>query len=196
MLRARFLRTIRHRLLGLAAGIGAFALAATAQASPSFPGAIIEHLSETGDSPACPPTCLLCHTSPSGGKATVRDSGFTQNLRDQSSVAYNARGKKPPLPLTAGDDSTVGPALDALEKLDCYSAMGAVCDSDGDGVPDVAELRAGTNPDGLGGLVDCPLYGCGAKASIAPSPRAPHELDGALLFAAVGIIVVARRVRR
>jgi len=193
-LRPPFPSTLLGRLLGLVASLGVFGLVATAQASPTFPGAIIDHLTATGASPACPPTCLLCHTSAAGGVVTVRDMGFTQNLRDQSSVAYNMRGKTPPRPLTQRDDSTVGPALDALEKLDCASMPGAVCDSDGDGVPDVAELRAGTNPDGPGGLVDCPQYGCGAK--IAPSPRAPREVDGALLFAAVGLLVVARRVRR
>ncbi len=191
-----FSRTLGARLLCLALGLGALATPVAAQASPSFPGAIMDYLTLTGEAPSCPPACLLCHTSPQGGVLTVRDMGFTRNIRNQSSIGYDLRGRRPPGPLGDADETTVGPALQALETLDCYSDPGHVCDSDHDGVPDVAELRAGTNPDGPGGLVDCPQYGCGAKASIAPSPRSPHELDGALLFAAVGVLVVVRRRRR
>ena len=151
----------------LTVGLAVAASPTVASASQSFPGAIMEYLESTGDAPPCPPTCTLCHASPSGGVETVRSAGFTDNLRGQSSVAWNARNRMPPGALTALDPTTVGPALKALETLDCASAPGKVCDSDNDMVPDVAELRAGTNPDGPGALGECPQYGCGAKADTA-----------------------------
>lgn len=179
----------------LTAGLLSVGLPAVAAASQTFPGAIQDYLMSTGDAPPCAPTCTLCHASPSGGVETVRSAGFTDNLRGQSAVAFNMRNRMPPGALTALDPSTVGPALKALETLDCASAPGKVCDSDGDGMPDVAELRAGRNPDGPGDLGECPQYGCGAsseKASIVPSSRS-REVPGAWLVAAVGLLVVARR---
>jgi MYXO-CTERM domain-containing protein len=166
-------------------------------ASESFPGAILEHLTKTGAAPVCAPACTLCHTSPSGGVETVRDDGFTANLRGQSAYAWNVvRMRMPPSQLLAGDPSTVGPALDALEKLPCQETdppSATACDSDKDGAPDVAELRLGLNPDGPGELGECPQYGCGA--SIAPVAARPAELSGAWLAAALAALVVARRRR-
>jgi MYXO-CTERM domain-containing protein len=178
-------------LTAVTLGLSALIAPGVALGSQSFPGAIMEHLTKTGDAPVCPPTCTLCHTSPAGGVATVRAYGFTDNLRGQSSVAWNARNRMPPGPLMAGDASTVGPAIDALEKLDCAAAPGKPCDSDGDKIPDVAELRAGSNPDGPGELAECPQYGCGA--SVAPIAARPRELPGAWLMAALGVLVLARR---
>jgi MYXO-CTERM domain-containing protein len=186
--------SIRRTLTAFALGLCAAVLPGVARASQSFPGAIQEHLMKTGDAPPCPVSCTLCHTSPAGGVATVRAEGFTDNLRGQSAVAFNNRNRMPPGALTAGDATTVGPALDALEKLDCAAMPGKVCDSDGDGFPDIQELRAGTNPDGPGDLGECPMYGCGAS-SIAPSAARPREVQGAWLLAALGVLVLARRRR-
>src|SRR5690349_12676471 len=111
-------------LAGFALGLSLLGLPAVASASQTFPGAILEYLQSTGAAPACPPTCLLCHSNPAGGRESVRDSGFTDNLRGQSAVAFNARNRMPPGPLTALDPTTVGPALRALETLDCFTTPG------------------------------------------------------------------------
>lgn len=186
-------RRLGPALSALALGLAAVTLPAVAAASQSFPGAMHEYLADTGDAPSCPPACTLCHTSPAGGAVTVRGVGFTEAIRGQSDVAWRARMQRPPGPLTSGDATTVGPALQALETLVCFDMTGKPCDSDMDGVGDVAELRAGTNPDGPGSLGECPQYGCGA--SVAPSAAAPREVPGAWLFAALGALVLVRRRR-
>jgi MYXO-CTERM domain-containing protein len=168
---------------------------APAVASESFPGAMQAYLDGTpGGAPVCPPTCTLCHLSPSGGAETVRQTGFTQNLREQSSLAFVNRNRMPPRPLSQLDPTTVGPAVLALETLDCVLKPGTgPCDSDNDGIRDVAELRAGTDPDGPGQLTECPQYGCGA--SVAPVAARPYEVPGAWLVVALGALVFVRRRR-
>jgi MYXO-CTERM domain-containing protein len=186
-------RKLRPLLRAAGLGLASLLAAAPAVASQSFPGAIQEHLIATGQAPPCPPTCTLCHQSPAGGADTVRQTGFTENLRVQSAFAWNQRMRMPPAQLLSGDPTTVGPAIDALEKLDCQSLPGKVCDSDGDGAPDVQELREGTNPDGPGALGECPQYGCGA--SVAPVAARPYEVQGAWLIAALGALAFVRRRR-
>lgn len=186
---------LRSLLAAAAFGLVSALSSGSALASESFPGAMQEYLLATGAAPTCPPTCTLCHTSPSGGAETVRESGFTLSIRNQSTVGWRNRGEMPPRPLTGLDPSTVGPALHALETLECSTTPGTgkACDSDNDGVPDVAELRAGTDPDGPGLLAECPQYGCGA--SVAPVASRPYEVPGAWLVAALGALVFVRRRR-
>jgi MYXO-CTERM domain-containing protein len=181
-------------IAALALGLAAFTLPGVARASQSFPGAIQDWLEKNGGAPPCPVACTLCHTSPAGGVATVRVTGFTDNLRGQSAVGFNMRMRMPPGALTAGDATTVGPALEALATLDCASKPGAICDSDGDGAPDILELKAGLNPDGAGDLGECPQYGCGAS-SVAPPVSRPREVHGAWFLAALGALVLGRRRR-
>jgi hypothetical protein len=76
--------------------------------------------------------------------------------------------------LTPDDPSTVGPALASTEA--------SAVDSDGDGTADVAELRAGRNPNinavtAADAIVCPPQYGCGAR--VAPAP--PLDGSGAVL---------------
>jgi MYXO-CTERM domain-containing protein len=183
---------LRSLLAGTAFGLVSVLSSGSALASESFPGAIQEYLLATGAAPVCPPTCTLCHTSPSGGSETIRFAGFTGNIQTQSSLAWQNRGEMPPRPLTKLEPSTVGPAIHALETLICF--MGdKLCDSDGDGMPDVEELRRGRDPDGAGLLAECPQYGCGA--SVAPVASRPYEVPGAWLVAALGALVFVRRRR-
>jgi hypothetical protein len=158
-------------------------LASVAQASTNFPGAVLDYLQKTGSVEVdCAVPCTLCHTSPAGEKTTVRDDGFTYNLRNLASVK-------------AGDVSTIVAALALLERsLDCPLAPGAVCDSDGDDMPDVMELRNSRDPDGGRNFNDCLKYGCGAS-SVAP--RGPERTDLAPLWlvAALGGVALLRRVR-
>ncbi|MBL8911351.1 MAG: hypothetical protein JNM17_11720 [Archangium sp.] len=126
----------------------------TALASPDYPGEIQTHL---GLANIPPQSCTLCHPGATGsGTAT---SPFARALQMNG--------------LTSGNAASLRAALDAMET--------AGTDSDGDGVGDVAELRAGTNPNvadqmtgtggGAGGgggstVVLPPLtYGCGADVS-------------------------------
>jgi hypothetical protein len=155
----------------------AFALPAFATAE--FPGAIQTHLS-LGAPPA--QSCSLCHTNGITGAGTV-NTPIGRALRMQGMVA--------------SDTASLIVALDALEA--------AGTDSDMDGVGDVAELRAGTNPNvaeapadgGMGGgagggaggggggepeVIPPPKFGCGG--AVAP---------GLAVVAALGLLQRRRR---
>ncbi len=196
------------RLVACTLAFGVLGLGARAQASPSFPGAIQDYLEKTGAYSACPPPCLLCHTSPQGGASTRKDEGV--ETRTEGALGYGVflanlsqAGKDAGIAkIGAGDTASLAAALAALEKNPCDGPPpagvppGPLCDSDSDQLPDVAELRQARDPDvpGEGSLAHCPKYGCGA--SIAPRPRLPRELDGAL-FCALGLLAVAcRRLSR
>jgi hypothetical protein len=96
-------------------------LAGSAWASSGYPGGVQSKLGLSGLPQA---NCQLCHQSPGGGDTVSRVFG----------IAMKARG------LTGGGNVTaLNAALDALEA--------AGTDSDNDGTGDVAELRAGRNPN-------------------------------------------------
>jgi hypothetical protein len=133
-----------------------------AWASSSFPTAVQTHLALTA-----PPPCALCHFNGITGNGTVT-TPFGRSLRTQGAVG--------------GNEPALVAALDALRT--------AGTDSDGDGVPDIQELIAGTDPnvaggaDGGTGVVVPPLrYGCGAE--VTPG-----------LLAGLGALVLAGRRRR
>ena len=93
----------------------------------------------------------------------------------------------------------MGPAVLALETLDCVLKPGTgPCDSDNDGIRDVAELRAGTDPDGPGQLTECPQYGCGAKAEpAAQSPaQSRHGLPPVGAVASIAFLLCVRQLGR
>jgi hypothetical protein len=171
-------RTGRAILLGAAV----FSLSGLASASETFPGAVQDYLQKTGSEVDCPVPCTLCHYTPSGGKGTAREEGFTFNLRNTKSFM-------------GADPNGMVQALALLERnLACPLAPGAVCDSDGDGMTDVAELRASRDPDGRRDFDDCLKYGCGA--SLAPSAPERTELAPLWLVAALGGVALLRRARR
>lgn len=145
-----------------------------ALASADYPGEI-----QTKYGLASPPlqSCALCHTNGITGSGTVNTP---------IGLALRSRG------LMSGDAATLRMALDTLET--------DMVDSDGDGVIDVEELRAGTNPNvaegatgggmgggtgggGGGGPVAALKYGCGA--SIVPE-----------VLIVGGLLLVRRRLRR
>jgi hypothetical protein len=135
-------------------------LATAAWASPTFPSVIHTHLALSAD-----PACALCHTNGITGFGTVTTPfGLTVHL------TYGAQSENEPS------------LIAALNKM-----ADAGVDSDGDGVSDIAELKAGTDPNvsststtpTLGGL----KYGCGAD--VVPS-----------LAAVLGVLVFAARRRR
>jgi len=141
-------------------------------ASAQFPTTI-----KTKYSLAAEPPCAICHTNGITGIGTVNTPFGT---------AMRMHG------LVAGSDASLNTALDAM------AAAGV--DSDGDGVTDVDELKAGTDPNvappstdgGMGGgtgggggtVVGPPKYGCGA--TVVPE----------LLFLAGLVPLLRRRSRR
>ncbi|MEW5743133.1 MAG: thrombospondin type 3 repeat-containing protein [Myxococcota bacterium] len=152
-------------------------LAGPAWATATYPTAIKNHL---GLAVEPPQSCGICHRNNVLGAGTVT-TPFGTNMR--------MRGLMP------NNEATLRSALDQLDT--------DMVDSDGDGVTDIAELRAGTDPNvgstsdggtggggggtgggaGGGGDTVAPLrYGCGAN--VAP---------GLSLFAA---LLVGLRLRR
>lgn len=98
--------------------VSALLSSTSALASSIFPGAIATHVSGPR------PSCTVCHATNAGGSGTVTQA---------TGIALKAEG------LVSSDTDALNAALDALET--------AGTDSDGGGEGDVAELRAGTDPN-------------------------------------------------
>lgn len=121
------------------------------------------------------PDCTLCHRDDKGGTGTV------VTLFGVSLEGFGAVGKNP---------SSLDNALD--------EDAASNCDSDGDGVPDIAELMAGTDPsDGPGGVCGAPAPKHGCDASIAGrAPGGRWAAHAVLLVAGLFVFRRARRRRR
>jgi hypothetical protein len=173
--------------MGRSALAALLAVSAPAHARPPFPGIVQETLDLS-----CAPPCTLCHTSPS----PVADNAtqpFVTNLyytRDAHSAEHH--------PIS---ESTLPNLLRLLEtspcaKMDdfaCTTTPCGPCNADGTGEPDIAELRAGDNPNNSDEL-HCPKYGCGAH--IAPL-RPGRPVDGSVALVTLGAVAVfVRRWRR
>jgi hypothetical protein len=128
-----------------------------AWASSAFPGQIQQELGMS-----CAPPCTLCHRDNQGGLGTAG-----KPFADQMVTAG----------LEAREPDRIRPALDALEA--------AATDSDGDGVPDVEELRQERDPNVKGAGVVCgPTYGCGAHVA------ARDHVDPTALIAALAVALM------
>lgn len=121
----------------------------------------------------CVPVCVLCHRTADGGLNTLREP-FGTYIKGMG-VLQNLPG-----------------AFRAVEQ----DPNG---DSDGDGINDVAEIRANTNPNvkDLPNKPSDPIcsaaqYGCGAR--IAPAPAPGNRGWG--LFAALGVAALLLGQRR
>ncbi len=143
-----------------------FFLSSRAEASKTYPAEL-----ENRVPMPCPPPCVLCHSTPDGGLGTANKP---------FALAMKSKGLLPASP------ATIQPSLDALRT--------AKTDSDGDGVLDLDELGAGTDPNvsGSGPLCNSPHYGCGAQIA-ASKPRASAEGWLVLLAAASSAVVLGRK---
>jgi hypothetical protein len=148
--------------------LGTLTASRPASATPSFPDVIQAELGL-----ATAPDCTLCHRgAPRRGTVTTP---FGRSARDRG--------------LVADDDGSLRTALRRLE--------GERVDSDGDGTPDIEELRAGGDPnllpDGSSPTDELtPTYGCGAQ--IAPtSVGGIRALPALLLVIAAACARVHRR---
>jgi hypothetical protein len=119
-------------------------LAAPARASSSYPTDIQADLSLSAPPPE---SCALCHTNGVTGMGTV-NTPFGKTAR---SSTYGLGAQSP---------TKLAQVLTAMQS--------AGTDSDGDGVTDIAELKAGTDPNVAGTSTTTlpPLgYGCGAQSA-------------------------------
>jgi hypothetical protein len=123
----------------------------------------------------CTPACVLCHRTPEGG---------LNNIREPFGAYIQGLGVFLDLP-----------AAFAAAEQDPNG------DSDMDGINDVAEIRANTNPN-MADTPDNPSdpicaaaeYGCGAR--IAPSRGSAAVDKGWSLLAALGVALLLLRQRR
>jgi MYXO-CTERM domain-containing protein len=143
-------------LVGLLVLVGLVAAPELARATPNFPSKLESELGLVA-----PPACGLCHAG-SPGRGNV-ETPFGKALRARGLVAY--------------DEASLGRALEALTA--------AQLDSDGDGVPDIDELKSGSDPNAAGATIT-PEYGCSVHAPVGESAW----------LVALTLAAIARRRRR
>ncbi|MEP7050224.1 MAG: thrombospondin type 3 repeat-containing protein [Pseudomonadota bacterium] len=145
----------------LALALASLAWAPTARAEREFPVIIQSDLALSYEVP-----CSVCHLKENTGAATARTP---------FALALKARDFT--------DGQSLGTALARLKSDDF--------DTDGDGVSDVAELKAGTDPNSAAdaSLIDAqePGYGCGGSA-----PHGRSSGQAALGVAALAWLLTRR----
>ncbi len=151
----------------LAAGLALFA-ARPAVASPTYPELLQKHYKMD-----CAPPCTVCHRDRNGGLYTV-DKPFGLTV-----YSLGLRGQSP----------------NGLKEVERQLEL-TLPDSDGDHVPDVQELRDGTDPNSAANGSLCkegPVYGCGAHVARGTGR---NDLAAALAMLAGLVMLVGMRRRR
>jgi hypothetical protein len=181
-----YLIKTRLSLFGVAAllGLAAFGVVRPVEAQPTFPPKLQAALEDYFHQSFCVPQCIVCHKSNAGGDGTT---AFANGLLS-ALIAANE-------PIFGGN-----PKDSPAAAVRLYFDANPNVDSDGDGVSDADELKAGDLP-GVAGPAGQNLlcadikYGC-AGGRIAP---APPRIDSIGVFSA-GLVVVGfaamRRRRR
>jgi hypothetical protein len=150
----------------------ALLVAASARASESYPETV-----EGALATPCPPACTTCHTRPEGGELTAN-----------TPVGISARRAG----LECCNPNLLREVLATLETN--------ATDSDMDGVPDMDELRAGTDPNAAEGKLECyvppPDEGCATSARAARGSGALPWTFGVALALVAGAAARARGRRR
>ena len=141
------------------------ALARTAHAVQTYPAEIQSHLGLDFT-----PPCTLCHATNAGGLGTIT-TAFGNALK--------ARG------LTTGIAS-LDPALDALAS--------AKVDSNGDGIPDIQQLKNRADPNTGAHLSNVQLeqFGCGGHIAKLKT----HMSGQGLMFASLALLIVSHRKKQ
>jgi hypothetical protein len=179
----------RRSLLSVAAllGLAAFSLARPVEAEPTFPPRLQAGLEKYFNQSFCVPQCIVCHQTNAGGGPTT---AFGTSMLIYGHLT----------PDTA--DPVVDKVKNYFDAVAAAKTTGGIPngDSDGDGLSDEDELKAGDLP-GVAGPAGQNLmcadikYGCaGGRIAAAPPPA-----DTVALFSA-GLVVVGfaamRRRRR
>ena len=169
---------IRWFVVGLIS-VASVLLPASAQGTQKFPPAIYYYLYPTFKVKPYTPPCSLCHSRGSTGPGTA-NTPFA--------LSGKARGLLP------GNTPSLDTSLAAMDKDEV--------DSDGDGVPDIQELRDGTDPNTPGDVnlvsESGPNAGCGASAKPPRTTTFPANTsrDSGAFILAVPLLTLLRRRRR
>lgn len=168
-------------LIGVIA-LGACLLAPAAHASETYPAAVQDALGL-----ACAPACVLCHSRPEGGLGQLNDQ-FGRTFAGTGVSIRNPGGV--PAALACIENGVEDPSTDTS----CPYPAAEDRDSDGDGTPDIQELRNAEDPNSTDGGSFCgPSYGCGA--SIAPKARLDGVASASALLVAGALLWTLRRRR-
>ena len=144
-----------------------FCLLSTANAGAvaTFPAEIQKHLALSYT-----PPCTLCHDNPNGGIGTATT---------KFAVSMKAAGL-----------SATSSLADLDKALDTLAANNT--DSNGDGIPDIQELKEGIDPNTGAAQPNAPpeTFGCGARIA-----SGKVQFRGTLLgaLAVLGLVVLTRR---
>lgn len=156
-----------RRLFSTTVSLAALLWNTAVVASPSYPEVISNELGM-----ACPPACTLCHTTPRGGNLTANTPFGVQTRRAGLDCCKPAE---------------LGDILGSIEQQ--------VVDSDEDGVPDVAELRADSDPNSGAATIGCaPGTESGGCSLSAPAPDSLWK--PLLAIASLALLAAVPRARK